>query len=53
MKAVAESHGGSVTFEATDEGKGARFVVRIPQAGPAPADGRGSGPGERSGLVRS
>jgi len=53
VKAVAESHGGSVAFEATDEGKGARFVVRIPQAGPAPADGSGTGPAERSGLVRS
>jgi two-component system, OmpR family, sensor kinase len=53
VKAVAESHGGTVTLEATDEGKGARFVVRIPQVGPSPTDGHATGPGERSGLVRS
>ena len=32
VRAVAESHGGSVALESTGEGRGARFVVRLPQA---------------------
>ena len=32
VRAVAESHGGSVALESTDVGEGARFVVRLPQA---------------------
>jgi signal transduction histidine kinase len=30
VRAVAESHGGSVTYEHGDAGTGARFVVRLP-----------------------
>jgi two-component system, OmpR family, sensor kinase len=32
VRAVAESHGGSVTLEPAGEGGGARFVVRLPKA---------------------
>jgi signal transduction histidine kinase len=32
VKAVAESHGGSVALEAPPDGRGARFVVRLPAA---------------------
>ena len=30
VRAVAESHGGTVTLESAGEGGGARFVVRLP-----------------------
>ena len=53
VKAVAESHGGTVALEPTDTGKGARFVVRLPESGPPPTDGHVEDHGERSGLVRS
>jgi two-component system, OmpR family, sensor kinase len=47
VQAVAESHGGTVALEPTGEGKGARFVVRLPLQGAAgragPADGHGDG----------
>jgi two-component system OmpR family sensor kinase len=35
VRAVAESHGGSVALEPSLEGRGARFVVRLPAQGPA------------------
>jgi two-component system, OmpR family, sensor kinase len=35
VRAVAESHGGSVTLETPAEGIGTRFVIRIPTASPA------------------
>jgi two-component system OmpR family sensor kinase len=34
VHSVAQSHGGSVTLESSAEGGGARFVVRLPLAGP-------------------
>ena len=38
VRAVADSHGGSVTLEQPASGHGARFVVRLPRAeAPAPA----------------
>ena len=37
VRAVAESHGGSVTLQDGRTGTGARFVVRLPAADPAPA----------------
>ena len=40
VRAVAESHGGSVALESTGEGKGARFVVRLPQASDLDHDGQ-------------
>jgi len=40
VKAVAESHGGTVALEVTGEGKGARFVVRIPAASNLHDDGQ-------------
>jgi signal transduction histidine kinase len=33
VRAVAESHGGSVVLEYSGNGRGARFVVRLPSAG--------------------
>jgi signal transduction histidine kinase len=36
VRAVAESHGGTVTLEHTESGTGARFVITIPRA-PSPA----------------
>src|SRR5271166_6011512 len=39
VRAVAESHGGTVTLESVKEGSGARFVVRLPaQKSPAGQD---------------
>ncbi len=35
VRAVAESHGGSVTLRDPAEGSGARFVVRLPRRAPA------------------
>jgi two-component system, OmpR family, sensor kinase len=52
VRAVAETHGGSVTLEAPAEGTGARFVVRLPtaeQAGGTSAGAVRSG-GRRSNL---
>ena len=40
VRAVAESHGGSVALESTGEGRGARFVVRLPQASDLDDDGQ-------------
>ena len=40
VRAVAESHGGSVALESTGERKGARFVVRLPQASDLDDDGQ-------------
>jgi two-component system, OmpR family, sensor kinase len=53
VEAVAESHGGTVTLEPTGEGKGARFVVRLPAHGPAGRPSHAEGHGEPSGLVHS
>jgi signal transduction histidine kinase len=40
VRAVAESHGGSVELEHPDNGRGARFVVRLPSDGaPIPEHG--------------
>ena len=36
VRAVAESHGGSVTLEQPDAGNGTRFVIRIPRSAGAP-----------------
>ncbi len=53
VRAVAESHGGTVTLESAQEGSGARFVVSLPaQRSPAGHD-PARGQGEPSGLVRS
>jgi two-component system, OmpR family, sensor kinase len=41
VRAVAESHGGTVTLEQADDGTGARFVIRIPRE---PTSGNGSPP---------
>ena len=35
VRAVAESHGGTVTLEQPDAGSGARFVIKIPRAAAA------------------
>ena len=40
VRAVAESHGGSVTLEGADAGSGARFVVRLPKASDLDNDGQ-------------
>jgi two-component system, OmpR family, sensor kinase len=40
VRAVAESHGGSVALEPTGEGSGARFVVRLPEASDLHDDGQ-------------
>jgi two-component system OmpR family sensor kinase len=40
VRAVAESHGGSVALEQPDEGSGARFVVRLPLASNLDDDGQ-------------
>jgi two-component system, OmpR family, sensor kinase len=40
VRAVAESHGGSVALESTNEGSGARFVVRLPEASNLDDDGQ-------------
>jgi signal transduction histidine kinase len=40
VRAVAESHGGSVTLETAGEGKGARFVVRLPAVSDLDDDGQ-------------
>jgi two-component system OmpR family sensor kinase len=53
VKAVAESHGGTVSLEPTEQGKGARFVVRLPEREPAPTDGYADRRGERSGVVHT
>jgi two-component system, OmpR family, sensor kinase len=43
VRAVAESHGGTVTLEDAGEGSGARFVVRLPAQEALGTDGRGDG----------
>jgi two-component system, OmpR family, sensor kinase len=40
VRAVAESHGGSVALEQPDEGTGARFVVHLPLASNLDHDGQ-------------
>jgi two-component system OmpR family sensor kinase len=40
VRAVAESHGGSVSLESAAEGSGARFVVRLPAASDLDDDGQ-------------
>jgi two-component system, OmpR family, sensor kinase len=40
VRAVAESHGGSVTLEPTGKDGGARFVVRLPEASHLDDDGQ-------------
>jgi signal transduction histidine kinase len=40
VRAVAESHGGSVRLEQPDEGSGARFVVQLPLASNLDHDGQ-------------
>jgi two-component system, OmpR family, sensor kinase len=40
VRAVAESHGGSVTLESAHEGTGARFVVRLPERSDLDDDGQ-------------
>jgi two-component system OmpR family sensor kinase len=40
VHAVAVSHGGSVTLEPSEDGKGARFVVRLPAASDLHDDGQ-------------
>ena len=42
VQAVAESHGGSVSYERRDGGQGARFVVRLPWLAGEPG-GNGAG----------
>ena len=37
VRAVAQSHGGSVELERPESGTGTRFVIRIPRAGAPPA----------------
>jgi signal transduction histidine kinase len=39
VRAVAESHGGSVTFSTNDRGRGTRFVVRLPRGADLVANG--------------
>jgi two-component system, OmpR family, sensor kinase len=50
VRAVAESHGGSVTLEHPATGSGARFVISIPRAPLAPEAAQAS-PGTRRGLL--
>jgi len=40
VRAVAESHGGSVTLERVAQGSGARFVVRLPERSHLDDDGQ-------------
>ncbi len=40
VRAVAESHGGTVALEAADGGSGTRFVVRLPRASDLDDDGQ-------------
>jgi two-component system OmpR family sensor kinase len=40
VRAVAQSHGGGVTLSDGDDGRGTRFVVRIPAADPAPTESK-------------
>ena len=42
VRAVAESHGGSVALEQPETGAGARFVIRIPRDPTAAVDPRPS-----------
>ena len=51
--AVAQSHGGTVTLEAVEEGSGARFVVRLPASGADVTSASATGRGEQTGLVRT
>jgi two-component system OmpR family sensor kinase len=39
VRAVAESHGGTVVLERPESGTGTRFVIRIPALGSVPGDG--------------
>jgi signal transduction histidine kinase len=40
VRAVAESHGGTVTLQTAEAGSGARFVVRLPTASNLDDDGQ-------------
>jgi CheY-like chemotaxis protein len=40
VRHIVELHGGSVNASSEGQGEGATFVVRVPVAAPAPADGR-------------
>jgi two-component system OmpR family sensor kinase len=44
VRAVAESHGGSVTLESPEQGTGTRFVIQIPTPAPAGAERNGGPP---------
>jgi signal transduction histidine kinase len=44
VRAVAESHGGTVALEHPDSGRGTRFVIRIPTYASAQLDGNGAEP---------
>jgi signal transduction histidine kinase len=44
VRAVAESHGGSVTLESPSGGVGTRFVIRIPTTAPFTVDPGGEPP---------
>jgi len=49
VRAVAESHGGTVSLERPEGGTGARFVIRIPTGTAASAPGgRGAGPRDQT-----
>ncbi len=53
VRAVAESHGGTVTLQAASEGTGARFVVRLPAHSSAGTADDADSHGEPSGLVHT
>ena len=51
VRAVAESHGGTVTLESAESGVGTRFVIRIPlERQPAPVSANGNGPANVAGT---
>jgi signal transduction histidine kinase len=55
VRAVAESHRGSVRLERPDNGRGTRFIIDLPTEGaasPAPANGDGNGTGAEPGTRR-
>ena len=53
VRAVAQSHGGSVVLEHTLDGRGARFVVRLPAQSPDDDDHTSTTTGSTIGLRRS
>jgi len=46
VRAVVESHGGTVTLEHPETRSGTRFVIRLPTGPMAPAPGTGPAPGQ-------